>query len=150
MTVTAQPQPIVTYGHLEPCFVYYDDLDAVGILHNTRYAVLLERALGAFWARHGYTFADGVFTQPDACVAVAEFSIKYRAPVRGSGEIGIHFWLEVLSDSSAVYGFWVLSADGATVHADGRRVHIRLDPATLRPATWTPACRVLAQTLLRG
>ena len=148
--MTVQPQPIVKYGHLETSFVYYDDLDAMGILHNARYAVLLERALGAFWTRHGYTFADGVYTQPDACVAVAEFSIKYRAPVRGSGEIGIHFWLDVLSDSSAVYGFRVLSADGATVHAEGRRVHIRLDPATLRPTSWTPACRHVAQTLLHA
>ncbi len=29
------------------------DLDAMGVVHNGRYAVLLERALAAFWGRAG-------------------------------------------------------------------------------------------------
>ena len=139
----------VDIGHLEPMPVHFDDLDAMGIVHNARYAIMLERALHSFWARHGFTFANGVPSQPDVFLAVAEYSISYRAPVRGTGEVGIHFWIEKLGDTSAVYAFRVLSSDGATVHAEGRRVNVRLDPVTLRPTAWTPAARAVAQTLLR-
>lgn len=146
-TTTQQPEPGVERGYVEPMTVHFDDLDSMGIVHNTRYAVMLERALGTFWARHGYSYLDGVYTQPDACVAVAEFAISYKTPVRGTGQIGIHFWVERLGETSAVYGYRVLSADGATVHAEGRRVHIRLDEHTLRPTPWSPACRALLEQL---
>ena len=149
MTVASRTSPPVDCGHVELVPVHYDDLDSMGIVHNARYAILLERALNSFWTRHGYSFANGVFSQPDVCVAVAEFSIVYRTPVRGTGEVNIHFWLDKLGDTSAVYGFHVLPTDGASVHAEGRRVHIRLDDKTMRPAAWSPPCREILKTLLR-
>jgi acyl-CoA thioester hydrolase len=42
-----------------------------------------------------------------------------------------------------------VSADGKTVHAEGRRVNIKLDPATLRPAPWTSEGRATGSLLLR-
>ncbi|WP_433611302.1 acyl-CoA thioesterase [Dactylosporangium sp. CA-139114] len=135
-------------GHVEPFTVHFDDLDPMGIVHNARYAVFLERALSRWWAERGVSFAGGRPSTPDAVHAVAEYSIAYRAPVRGTGEIGVHFWLESLGESSAVYRFRILSADGATVHAEGRRVNVKLDPGTLRPAPWTEAARTAARPLL--
>jgi acyl-CoA thioester hydrolase len=132
-------------GHTEPMQIHFDDLDAMGIVHNARYAVLLEHALSAYWSRHGFTFAGGTPSQPDVVNAVAEYSIRYLAPIRGTGEIGVHFWIEDLGVSSAVYGFRFLSGD--TVHAEGRRVNVKLDPRTLRPSAWTPQARVVAATL---
>ncbi len=137
-------------GHVEVVPVHYDDLDAMGIVHNARYAVLLERALNAFWTPLGYTFDGGVFSQPDAFLAVAEFSIVYRAPFRGTGKVNVHFWIDRLSETSAVYGFRMVSGDGATMHAEGRRVQIRLDQETMRPTAWSPPCREILQALQRG
>ena len=94
----------------------------MGIVHNARYAVMLERALSVYWSRHGFTFADGKASRPDVFHAVAEYSISYRAPVRGTGQILFHFWIERMGDSSVVYAFRVLSADRSTVHAEGRRI----------------------------
>jgi acyl-CoA thioester hydrolase len=148
MSVTAQPQPTVDCGHLEPMAVHFDDLDSMGIVHNSRYAVMLERVLNLFWTRQGYTFTNGVYSHPDVFVAVAEFSISYRMPVRGTGEIFIHFWVERFGDTSVMYAFRVLSADGATVHAEGRRVHIRLDPKTLRPTSWQDDTRAVYETMV--
>jgi acyl-CoA thioester hydrolase len=147
MTMASQLPQTVDGGHVETVTVYYDDLDSMGIVHNSRYAVMLERALNAFWSRRGYTYANGVFSKPDVCLAVAEFSIMYRTPVRSVGDVNVHFWVDRLGDSSVVYAFRVVSTDGATVHADGRRVHIRLDEATMRPAPWTPPCRSIMETL---
>jgi len=135
MTIT-EPGIKAEHGHLQPDFVHFDDLDSMGTMHNSRYAVLLERALTTFWAQHGYTFRGGVPTHPDAVVAVAAYSISYRVPVLGTGPILIHLWGETIGRTSATYGFRFLSADQMTVHAEGSRVHIRLDQQTLRPAPW--------------
>jgi acyl-CoA thioester hydrolase len=135
----------VTQGHVEQMTIHFDDLDAMGIVHNARYAVLLERALSAYWSRHGFTFAGGVPSQPDVVNAVVEYSIRYLSPIRGTGEIGVHFWIEEFGTSSAVYRFRLISGD--TVYAEGRRVNVKLDPQTLRPSPWTPRARAVAGKL---
>jgi acyl-CoA thioester hydrolase len=138
----------VAQGHVEPFIVHFDDLDAMGIVHNARYAVFLERALSQYWAERGHSYAGGRPTTSDVMHAVVEYSIRYHTPVRGTGEIGVHFWLESLGESSAVYRFRILSADGETVHAEGRRVNVKLDPRTLRPAPWSEDARAVGRPLL--
>ncbi|GAA0409676.1 hotdog domain-containing protein [Micromonospora gifhornensis] len=139
----------VEYGHVEHAMVHFDDLDAMGILHNARYALLLERALTAYWSANGVALQNGRATTPDVFHAVREFAISFRAPITGTGPVGVHFWLEHLGTSSAVYGFRFHSLDGTTVYAEGRRAVVRLDPATLRPAPWTDLARGIAGALLR-
>jgi len=139
----------VDYGYVVPFVVHFDDLDAMGIVHNARYAVFLERALSQWWAERGHSYTGGRPTTTDAMHAVAEYSITYNVPVRGTGEIGVHIWIERLGESSAVYRFRMLSADGRTVHAEGRRVNIKLDPKTLRPAPWSDDARAKAALLLK-
>jgi acyl-CoA thioester hydrolase len=146
---TADRSFTVDYGHVEPLVIHFDDLDAMGLVHNGRYAVLLERALTPYWSARGHSFAGGRATSPDTFHAVREFSISYLRPIRGTGEIAVHFWLEHFGETSGEYRFRFLSADGRTVHAEGRRLIIRLDPESLRPAPWTDAGREVAATLLR-
>ena len=113
-----------------------------GIVHNARYAVLrragAHRVLGQ---RAATRSTGGGRPPPDVFHAVREFAITYRTPIRGTGEVAVHFWLDQFGETSAVYGFRVLSPDGATVHAEGRRAIVRLDPTTLRPTPWTAAAR---------
>jgi acyl-CoA thioester hydrolase len=54
-----------------------------------------------------------------------------------------------MGTSCAVYTFCLLSSDGTTVFAEGRRVVIKLDRETLRPSPWTPEARAVAEGLLR-
>ena len=149
MTTVAEA-PAVSYGHLMRMPVHFDDLDAMGVLHNSRYAVLVERAVTLWWAERGVSFSGGRPTTPDAFNVVREYSITFHLPVRGTGEIGVHFWVEKLGTTSADYRFRVISADGATVFAEGRRVNVHLDPATMRPSPWTEHGRATAATLSRG
>ena len=46
---SSQPSPTTTVPHgvVVPVDVHFDDLDAMGVLHNARYAVLVERALSS-------------------------------------------------------------------------------------------------------
>jgi acyl-CoA thioester hydrolase len=147
MTTVTEAAP---YGGLVSMPVHFDDLDAMGVLHNARYAVLVERAIVLWWAERGVSFSGGRPTTPDAFNVVREYAITFHRPVRGTGEIGVHFWLESMGRTSADYRFRVISTDGATVYAEGRRVNIRLDPATMRPAPWTESGRALGAGLLRG
>jgi acyl-CoA thioester hydrolase len=146
--MTTPVLPKIEYGHLEPVTVHFDDLDAMGVVHNARYAVLLERALTPYWAARGHSYDGGRPTSPDVFHAVREFTISYLAPIRGTGEIGVHFWLDQFGETSAAYGFRFLSLSGEKVFARGRRAIVRLDPATLRPTPWTDAARAVAATLL--
>ena len=122
--------------------VHFDDLDMMGIMHNARYAVLIERAIAAYWIRLGFPFDSS-----KGLLAVAEFSITYRVPVTRIGPLGVEFWVERLGTSSCVYGYRVVSPDD-TVHAFGRRVMINLDPTSRRPAPWPDETRKVAEGLL--
>jgi acyl-CoA thioester hydrolase len=149
MTTVAETLTI-PYGDVVPMAVHFDDLDAMGVLHNARYAVLVERAIVLWWAGRGVSFSGGRPTTPDAFSVVREYAITFHRPIRGTGEISVHFWLDQMGRTSADYRFRVTSTDGATVFAEGRRVNIRLDPATMRPAPWTDRGRATASALLRA
>jgi acyl-CoA thioester hydrolase len=149
MTRTVPETPPVPYGHAARMPVHFDDLDPLGMLHNARHAVLVERATMAWWGERGISFAGGRPSAPDAFSVVREFAITYREPVVGTGEIVVHFWIERVGGASVDYRFRVLSPDGGTVHAEGRRLLVRLDPDTLRPAPWTDHGRELAVQLTK-
>jgi acyl-CoA thioester hydrolase len=136
-------------GVHEPVQVHFDDLDAMGLLHNSRYALLVERAISAYWQRLGWApdLAGSAFK--DVFLAVREFKVTYHVPIAGPGEPLVHFWIERMGRTSGVYGFRVLSADRAVVHAEGYRVNVNLDPATLRPAPFSDELRTAAEPLLR-
>ncbi|MGW4466032.1 acyl-CoA thioesterase [Micromonospora sp. NPDC004704] len=141
--------PDVPFGHVEPIMVHFDDLDMMGIVHNAKYALLLERALTPFWADRGFAYENGQLSVPDMFHAVVELSVSFRAPIRGTGPILAHFWFERFGTTSAEYRFRLLSADGGTLHAEGRRAIVRLDPATLRPTPWTEDAIAVGKELLR-
>ena len=137
------------YGDLVRLPVHFDDLDAMGVLHNSRYAVLVERAVVLWWTARGVSFSGGRPTTPDAFNVVREYAVTFHRPVRGTGDIDVHFWLDRMGTTSADYRFRVTSTDGGTVFAEGRRVNVRLDPATMRPAPWTDDGRRIAAALVR-
>ncbi|MFC0533063.1 acyl-CoA thioesterase [Phytohabitans kaempferiae] len=149
MTQAALVEPAVDHGHVEPIAIYFDDLDAMGIVHNARYAVLLERAVTPYWTARGHYFDHNGPSTPDLFHAVREFAITYHRPIRGAGQVLVHFWLDKLGETSAQYRFRFLSRDGATCYAEGRRAIVRLDPATLRPTPWTESAREVATSLLK-
>ncbi|MFC4014409.1 acyl-CoA thioesterase [Nonomuraea purpurea] len=131
-----------------PAQVHFDDLDAMGLLHNSRYALLVERAISDFWADQGWNFDPAISRFKDIYLAVREFKITYNAPVAGAGEVLVDFWLDRMGRTSGVYGFRVLSKDRSIVHAEGYRVNVNLDPATFRPAPFSSELRAAAAPLL--
>jgi acyl-CoA thioester hydrolase len=136
-------------GVIERVDVHFDDLDAMGVVHNGRYVLLLERALAAYWTRAGWSFDPAGPRFREVFFVVKEFAITYHVPITRVGPVHVQLWLDHLGNTSAVYGFRVLSEDEAVTHAQGRRVQVRLDPATLRPAVIGPEVRAASRPLQR-
>jgi len=121
--------------------VYFDDLDALNILHNVRFLLFMERARGELFNALGFRWEDDFHVNPDKFHVVAEHQIRYRVPVRGEGELCIELWPKHLGSSSCVVEAHVRSTDGATLYAEGTTRLVRLDPATSRPCPWSPRFR---------
>ncbi|MFJ9633677.1 acyl-CoA thioesterase [Streptomyces sp. NPDC101175] len=140
---------VLTHGRLVPVTVHFDDLDALGMLHNARYPLLVERAWAELWEEHGVRFDGDWASAGDACNVVRELLISYEAPVTSPGAYAVHLWLDRLGRTGLTYGFRLCSADGSTTYATGTRVLVRLDAGTLRPAPWSEAFRAAGRALLR-
>ncbi|MEU2895432.1 acyl-CoA thioesterase [Streptomyces sp. NPDC001273] len=149
MTAHATLAPALTHGRLIPVTVHFDDLDALGLLHNARYPLLVERAWTELWHDNGVRFEGDWAAAGDACNAVKELRVTYEAPVTRPGAYAVHLWLDRLGTTGLTYGFRFCSADGAVTYARGSRVLVRLDAATLRPAPWSGTFRDAARELLR-
>jgi acyl-CoA thioester hydrolase len=125
--------------HYEQVFgVYFDDLDPFHILHNARYLLLFERALGAFWMELGFgTFQD----DPDQFHLVARNEVDYVEAVKGVGKVRVRVWIERIGRTSLTVAFRMMPMDRDTDHARGKRTIVRVDPETRRPTPWTDEFR---------
>jgi acyl-CoA thioester hydrolase len=121
--------------------VWFDELDMVGVLHNARYAIHVERAMTSWY--HSLTGVD----QSDGHVVVKHYGIEFLRPfTRVRGELVVEVGLERLGTTSAVFAFRCLSAgeDGAEIeHARGTRTIVKVTHGELRPTPWSERYRAL-------
>lgn len=117
--------------------VWFDELDMVGVLHNARYAIHVERAMTAWF--HTLTDLD----PSDSLSVVRQYDIEFIRPfTRERGELVVEISLERRGTTSAVFGFRCLSypegENGPEVlHARGTRAIVKVSPGALRPAAWS-------------
>lgn len=121
--------------------VYFDDLDALNILHNVRFVLFMERARGELFNALGFHWEDDVSVNPDKFSVIAENTIRYRKPVRGEGQIAVLVRPTHLGNTSLVVEAKVCSVDGSELFAEGEARLVRLDPTTFRPCPWSDRFR---------
>lgn len=129
--------------------VYLDDLDGFGMLHHARYALLFDNAVLDFWHEAGW-----VLDPRRSVIVIKNLALTYHAPVVGITDVDVHLWIESAGRTSVTYRFEVLSADRSVQHAEGSRVAVFLDAATLRPTpipedVWTLAAPLLGPDVQR-
>lgn len=112
--------------------VYFDDLDALQILHNARYLLLFERTIGSLWQR--LALSEGHHL-------VRTNHIEYLRPVTQLGEVRVRVWVEKIGRSSLTFGFRLLPMDEDVDYALGSRVIVSIDPKTRRPTPWSDELR---------
>ncbi|MBZ0116927.1 MAG: acyl-CoA thioesterase [Sandaracinaceae bacterium] len=128
--------------------VYFDDLDALNILHNVRFLLFMERARGELFNELGFRWEDDLETNPDKYHVVAEHSIKYLVPVRGEGELIVELAPVHLGGSSLIIEARVRGMHGDTVYASGTTRIVRLDPTSNKPCPWSSTFRARMQPLV--
>ena len=121
--------------------VYFDDLDALNILHNVRYVLFMERARGELINALGFHWHDDVADNPDKFHVVAAHEITYLVPVKGEGDLVVIVFVTHLGTSSLVLGTKVQSMDGQEVYASGTTRLVRLDPKSFKPCPWSDRFR---------
>lgn len=130
--------------------VYFDDLDALQILHNARYLILFERTIGSFWTRTlGWTGSLEEGKNPDRYHLVRANHLEYLRPVTGVGEVRVRIWIEKLGRTSLVFGMKVLPMDEDVEFATGTRVLVCIDEKTHQPAPWSSEFRAKIAPFLR-
>ncbi len=130
--------------------VYFDDLDALNILHNVRFVLFMERARGELFNALGFRWEDDFAHHPDKFHVVAEHSIKYLAPVRGEGDLVVELEPSHLGISSCIVRAHVKSLHGDARYAEGYTRLVRLDPQTFRPCAWSERFRAAFGPLVRA
>jgi acyl-CoA thioester hydrolase len=128
-------------SHTEVVQVYFDDLDAFGMLYHGRFAALLERAITTHLASAGLAYGH-----PDLNVAVRELHLVFMQPVVGLQTVQVTFWIQHLGATSATFGFHFHSDD--VMYAHGHRVVVKMDPVRAVPSPWTPQVRRLLEAQL--
>ena len=121
--------------------VYFDDLDAFHILHNARYLLLFEHAIGSFWRTLGWAGVLDFNSHPDQYHLVRANHLEYKRPVVGTGQVRVRVWVDRLGRSSLSFGLRVMPLDEDVDFASGERVVVRVDPETKRPVPWTTSFR---------
>lgn len=121
--------------------VYFDDLDALNILHNVRFLLFMERARGELFQTLGFRWEDDLETNPDKFHVVAGHDVKYLAPVRGEGELVVELRPAHLGTSSFVIAARVRGMHGDVLYAEGTTRIVRLDPTTWKPCSWSDRFR---------
>lgn len=121
--------------------VYFDDLDALNILHNVRYLVFMERARGELFQSMGFRWRDDIAQNPDKWHVVAGHEIRYVTPVRGEQEIAIELSVVHLGTSSLSLAAKVTSVNGDLTYAECTTRLVRLDHETNRPTSWSDRFR---------
>lgn len=131
--------------------VYFDDLDALQILHNSRYLLLFERTIGSFWMRTmGWGGVLDEKSNPDRYHLVRTNEVEYLRPVTGIGEVRVRIWVEKLGRTSLTFGMRVLPMDQDVDYARGTRVLVCVDSTTRQPAPWTDALRQRIAPFIRA
>ena len=133
---------------LTPHFVYFspvhfDELDAMKMLHNSRFSAHVERALTAWYSSMGKTWQPDPADNPDQFHVVRDFHIEYLNPVIGPGTMRVDVWVERLGTTSCVHGFVCSSENGTVGYARGERTIVKVDPTSYRPAPWSEHFRAV-------
>lgn len=121
--------------------VYFDDLDAFQILHNSRYLLLFERTIGAFWEKMGWGGVLAAQRNPDQFHLVRANTMEYLRPIDTTGPVRVRIWVEKLGRTSLTFGLRVLAMDQDLDYARGTRVLVRVDPASRQPVPWSAPFR---------
>ncbi len=130
--------------------VYFDELDALWVLHHARYLHHLERAQQAFFQKLLGVEDFNPQRDEDIYVVVRNLHIDFREPIRSPGNIKINYTLRRLREAGVEMEFVITSPGGETVYARGSRTVCKLSGKTHQPKGWTKPFREAMEAWIEG
>ncbi|MFH0244975.1 acyl-CoA thioesterase [Streptomyces sp. HK10] len=117
--------------------VAWDELDALGVLHHTRFAVHAERAFSRLLDALGYPYDPDPAVRPERHHVVAGLSLSFARPVDRPGPLLVEQRVAALGRTSLTVDFTVtVPGTRGAVAAEGARTAVHIDRATRRPLAW--------------
>ena len=131
--------------------VYFDEMDPLGVMHNSRFAVHVERAQSALFEQLGYGWTDLSQRHEDIGYVVRATAMEFTAPVTSPGVMTVEVIAVRLGRTSATWGYRCAVSSGAqeVPVAQGTRVVVKADGSG-RPVAWTDSFRSLFGWLAAG
>jgi acyl-CoA thioester hydrolase len=142
-----EPAVTAAFSWLSP--VFFDELDLNGALHNSRFAVHVERAQSALFERLGKSWSQYADRDADLRYVVRELHMEFLASLESPGVMRIELAATRLGQTSATYAFRCADPNGDRLLARGHRVIVKIDRAG-RPAPWSQWYRDTFQALADG
>ena len=127
--------------------VFFDEMDPLGVMHNSRFAVHVERAQSALFEHLGYGWTDLSQRDEDIVYVVRDMAMEFTAPVSSPGVMSVEVIALRLGRTSATWGY--RCAHGDIPVANGTRVVVKVD-GSARPVPWTDSFRALFGWLADG
>lgn len=132
--------------------VHFDEMDPLGVMHNSRFAVHVERAQSALFEHLGYGWSDLSQRHEDIVYVVRGIALEFTAPVSSPDVMRVDVVAVRLGRSSATWGYRCAlpGPAGADIPvASGTRVVVKVD-ACGAPTPWTESFRALFGWLAAG
>ena len=121
--------------------VYFDELDALGVLHHTRYLLHLERAQQKFFEHLLGVENFDADRDEDIYVVVHSLESRFREPVRHPGPIVVEYEIDRIRSGGVTMTFRIRDCSGSKIYCDGKRTVCKLSGETHRPAPWSETFR---------
>lgn len=132
--------------------VYFDEMDPLGVMHNSRFSVHVERAQSALFEELGYGWTELSERHEDIGYVVRGIALEFTAPVASPGVMSVEVVAVRLGRTSATWGYRcaVPGPEGDDVPvASGTRVVVKVDGSG-QPTPWTDSFRALFGWLAAG
>lgn len=127
---------------------HFDELDALWVLHHSRFLKHLERAQQAFFNHLNNTTVFDPEKYPDTYVLVRKIEIDYLQPLKGVIPFQIRLSVSRLREAGLTQAFEFRSESGDVLFAKGSRTVCKMSSKTQAPTGWTPAFREQLETWL--
>ncbi len=117
--------------------VHFDMLDLLGMLHNSAYLLLFERARSEYWKALKIVFGEDGSDWP---FFVVHNEIDYHSPIYTALQVNVQIQLVTIGRTSLSFEQKVYLPDGS-LSASGKTVLVRVDFETKRPIPWSELFR---------
>ncbi len=127
---------------------WFDQTDALGILHHSHYVLLIERAQKTFFVEVMGVDTIDPEVAPDVYVVVRDLELHYLAAIRPECEVDIILRVTRVRAAGLTVDFEFRSLDSSVLYCRGSRTICRMDGRMHQPAPWTDLFRQKHEALI--